>query len=471
MVKNYFAFIFLSCFLMSGQAMAQDRGLWTKATMQLSAIEAQKDFEVKKEFDVFELELGNLKNRLLSGLENQGDLQKSETQVQFPLDNGDLASFWVHETAVMHPELAKKFPNNKSYSGYGVDNPAYKINFSINILGLQAMIIDPKGKVQYIEPLKLKNQDIKKYYQVYRRGDIISEKQGFSCEVEQIEQSLNKGLTSLKSYDRKLRTYRLAMAATGEYTQYHIEAENAENKSRQEQTAIVMASISTAITRINYLFEKDLAVRLQLIENNEQLIFFNDNSPYTEDNISNMLTQNQNVCDQIIGSEGYDIGHVMGTMDKGGRAKNPSVCVESVKAQGASGAVHPTGDAFYFDYVAHELGHQFGANHTFNGYSLDCGGNRVEATAVEPGSGSTIMAYAGLCAPQNVQLRSDLYFHSVSIQEIWNHISGAGESCAEMTELKDNLYTPALMQEQILSFQKVLPLNWSVKVRMLTEMH
>lgn len=442
MVKNYFALILLVCILMSGPLMAQERGPWTKATINLAEMELQKDIEINREYQAFELELGSLKHMLSFGLEDQSGRQKPETQVQFPLKSGELVSFWVHETAVMHPALAQKFPNNRSYSGRGVDDGAFKVNFSINALGLHAMIIDPKGKVQYIEPLKFVNQVNKKFYQVYKRDDITSEKQGFDCEIEQVEQGLNKGTVVLKSYDGKLRTYRLAMAVTGEYTQYHIEAENAQDKTRQEQIGIVMSSIHTAITRINYLFEKDLAVRLQLIENNEQLIFFNDNSPYTEDSISNMLNQNQNICDQIIGSGAYDIGHVMGTMDTGGAANKSSVCIQSVKAKGASGAIHPTGDAFYFDYVAHELGHQFGASHTFNGYSLDCGNNRNDPTAVEPGSGSTIMGYAGLCAPQNVQLRSDLYFHSISIQEIWNHIGGAGESCAEMTGLKDNLHTP-----------------------------
>ena len=444
MVKNYFAFVFLICILMSGQVIAQERSLWTKADMNLSEMEAQKNFEVKKEYQAFELELGSLKNKLFSRLQDQSDLQKSETQVQFPMSDGRMVSFWVSETAIMHPELAKKFPNIKSFSGSAIDDPSLKINFSINALGLHAMIIDRQGKVQYIDPLKLRNQATKKFYQVYKRGDITTEKQGFSCEIEQITLGLNKGMTSLKSYDRKLRTYRLALAATGEYTQYHIEAENAEGKTRQEQIEIVMSSLETAITRINYLFEKDLAVRLQLVENNNLLIFFNDNSPYTEDNVSNMLNQNQTICDRFIGANDYDIGHVLGTMVNGEATKS-SVCMASVKARGASGASHPIGDSFYFDMVAHELGHQFGANHTFNGDASSCGENnqRNEATAVEPGSGSTIMAYAGICVPQNVQLRSDLYFHSVSIQEIWNHISGAVESCADMTELTDNLHKPS----------------------------
>ena len=288
----------------------------------------EQDFEVKKSYQAFELELGVLKNKLFSGLQDRSGLQKSETQVQFPMSNGKMVSFWVSETAIMHPELAKKFPNNKSYSGRGVDDPSMKINFSINVLGLHAMIIDHQGKVEYIDPLKIRNQATKKFYQVYKRGDITTEKQGFSCEIEQIELGLNKGIATLKSYDRKLRTYRLAMAVTGEYTQYHIEAENAEGKTRQEQITIVNATITTAITRINYLFEKDLAVHLELVGKNDQLIFFNDNNPYTEGNIDNMLIQNQNICDKLIGSEGYDIGHVMGTMGLGKANRPPFVILQ-----------------------------------------------------------------------------------------------------------------------------------------------
>ncbi len=79
--------------------------------------------------------------------------------------------------------------------------------------------------------------------------------------------------SSLKSYDKKLRTYRLALAATGEYSQYHIEAVNAQDKSRQEQIEIVMASMEIAVGRINYLLENDLAIKLELVEFNNDLAF------------------------------------------------------------------------------------------------------------------------------------------------------------------------------------------------------
>jgi len=199
--------------------------------------------------------------------------------------------------------------------------------------------------------------------------------------------------------------------------------------------------MTTALTRINYLFENDLAVHLQLVANNESLIFFNDSNPYTQGDIGAMLVQNQNICDKYIGSDSYDVGHVLGTMGTG-KAERGATCNDATKGKGASGSQNPTGDFFYFDMFAHELGHQFGANHTFNGNEGFCGAHRNDPTAVEPGSGSTIMAYAGLCNSQNLQEHSDLYFHSVSIEEIWSHISASGGICVIPTDLVENVYTP-----------------------------
>lgn len=441
MVKNYFVFILLVFILISGPSKAQQNEVWEKANIDVNEILIQNDFEKKKDFQTFQLDLGRLKKQLSLLSQDKEDLKQAPIKVVFPLKNGDLLSFWLSETAVMHPELAKKYPNIRSYSGRGVDNPSMRINLTVNELGLHGMIISPDGLVEYIDPVKLRNNGSTNFYQVYKRSDITTEKQLFGCIVEQEGVAMSKSAISQKTYDKKLRTYRLALAATGEYSQYHIEAENAQLKSEAAQKAIVLLSMVTAVARINYLFEKDLAVRLQLVEDNDDLIFLTPGNPYTQENIGNMLTQNQNICNNIIGFEGYDIGHVVGTMTDG-KAERASVCNNSMKAKGASGAEHPTGDSFYFNMMAHELGHQFGAHHTFNGFSENCGGNRHAGYTVEPGSGSTIMAYAGLCDPQNVQPNSDLYFHSVSIAEIWNHISGAGESCAEITELVNNINTP-----------------------------
>lgn len=221
-----------------------------------------------------------------------------------------------------------------------------------------------------------------------------------------------------------LRTYRLAVACTGEYA---VAATGVVSPTKSQ----VLSKVVTSVNRVDGVYETEVAVRLVLVANDTLILFTNASTdPFTgNNNASTLINESQTVCNANIGSANYDIGHTFST-GGGGLAMLGCVCGSS-KARGITGSPNPVGDPYDIDYVAHEMGHQFGGNHTFNAGSGSCSGNRNAATSVEPGSGITIMAYAGICGTNDLAPHSIAYFHAVSYDEIVNFTNGgAGNSCA-----------------------------------------
>ena len=435
MIRNHFGFFVILVLFFTNLSTAQQRNFWTHTDDSQTLNNDKISLKRQKSFA---LELLALKEDLKRAPRREVSAGKSNTKVVFPDANGRMVAYLVKETSVMHPELSKKYPDIKTYTGVSEKDGTKKIHFSVNRLGLYAVISNLEGGTQYIEPF----EGDKEKYRVYFRSD-LEVKQDFECLVGPSSEMFKSSLAKFTD-DGVLRTYQLALACTGEYSQYHIEAQNAGGATDAEKKAVVLSALTTAMTKVNAIYENDLAITMQLVANNDELIFLDPNAdPYTNLDESAMLGENQDTCDDVIGNGNYDIGHVFGT-GGGGVSSLSVVCRDGSKARGVTGLPQPIGDYFYYDYVAHEMGHQFGANHSFNGdEGLCAGANRNDDTAVEVGSGSSLMSYAGLCESQNVQGSVDPYFHVVSIEEIRTYVtSGTGSGCASQTNLVLNQNPP-----------------------------
>ncbi len=345
------------------------------------------------------------------------------SEIELPVSNGKIERFSIEESPIMAAGLAARYPDIKTYKIQGLDNPHASGRLSIDPKGFHGMITDPRGTF-YIDP---QSDDT---YRAYGRKSQHQTKT-FNCGVKGHTHSSPVGITAARTASRtagSLRVYRLAVAATTEY----VAAVGGTDR-------IASAQIITAINRVNQIYQRDLGIKLELVGNNDNLLETSGNLPvdYSNSDASAMLEENQDNIDAVIGSSNYDIGHVFSTAGSSGGsgiAYVSSVCSNTAKAGGVTGLANPVGDAFYIDFVAHEMGHQFSAEHTFNGTSSACSGiNRVPEFAVEPGSGSTIMSYAGICGAENIVDHTDAMFHAVSTQSIDAFNSGA--SCGESVSI------------------------------------
>lgn len=340
----------------------------------------------------------------------EAQLEKRSAIVKLPNVKGEEKEYILQYAPVFHPNLVARYPFLKAYKGFAVDNPSESVNIAYTRDGIYAMTLDENGPSTFINYLSGTDH----HYVVFDREDFgMKSHHAFECMVDgSVSHDHDHG--GHRFGDCQLRRYRLALSCTAEYAQFH-----------GGTVESVLEAYNVAMARVNGVYEREAAITMQLIENTDQLIYFDPNTdPFSNSDGGTMLGQNQTTIDNIIGSNNYDIGHVFST-GGGGIASLRSPC-GSRKAQGVTGQSQPIGDPFTIDYVAHEMGHQFGANHTQNN-----GCNRVQATAMEPGSASTIMGYAGICAP-NVQSNSNDYFHAISLEEIADFVTTSGNVCAEI---------------------------------------
>ena len=409
------ALLLLSC----SQAIAQDKVITNFfKEVDASSVASKNVHNIKgNKFRVLAIDL----NQLYTELENvphRNDFKaQAGVQIELPQADGSTKLYQVMENSTLPPELSIKFPTIKTYDAYGIDNPGELVKFDLTNHGFHAMILSPGKSPVFIDPLK---RGATQYYIIYKKKDFIS-KSKLRCEVHGQSQ-LNSLVTNKSSFTDfnscELKTYRLAMAATAQYTAF---AGGTINDALSAQV--------TTINRVNGIYETDMAITLQFIPNNNLIIYTDpNNQPYTHGIPKLLINENQLNVTKVIGAAHYDIGHVVDSAGSG-LAQLRSVCNDELKAEGVTGTTAPVGDPFDVDFVAHEMGHQFGANHVQNN---DC--NRNDDTAVEPGSGSTIMGYAGICKP-NVQAHSDAYFNGISLQEMGDFVSSPGHTCPVKTPI------------------------------------
>ncbi|HEX6717792.1 MAG TPA: M12 family metallo-peptidase [Pyrinomonadaceae bacterium] len=365
-----------------------------------------------------------------------------------PMPDGSFTRFAIAESPIMEAGLAARFPGMKTYRGIGLDDRSATTRFSVTPFGLHAIVLSAGGTV-FITPAGQAEPNVYlSYHQQWEQSIAMlcstSEPDEKTVRISGKQFRLDAFAPS-ESNGRFLKTYRLAVAATAEYTQTY----------GGGSVTGGLTAVTTTINLVNAIFERDLAIRLILVANETNIIFTNPATDgYTSDDIEAIQSQNQSIVDTRIGAANYDVGLVIdghpfaspGRFFFQGRADTASVCINGRKARCSSvfRGLQP-------DYpntvqtVAHELGHQFGASHTFNGTTTsDCLNGRVAATAYEPGTGSTIMAYRGNVTPDGgyaqicgaEDLRStDLYFHIASIAQIVNYTTNSsGAICAGLID-------------------------------------
>lgn len=345
--------------------------------------------------------------------------------VMIPTSEGKMEQFNVSEYSNFDAELQAQFPEIRAYAGNSVDNPSNSIHFSMSPKGIRTMMLRADRSTEFIETYNTAGT----VYILFTSAD--KRKLGklpFTCTTieDHALEANTSGMTrrDMMSNAGQLKKFRLALSCTGEYAAYHGGTQ-----------ALALAAMNETMTRVNGVYAKDLAVKLEIIANNTAVIYTNANTdPYSPAaQMDNWNAQLQSTLTSTIGNANYDIGHLFGATGGGGDAGCIGcVCVNGQKGSGITSPSNgqPEGDTFDIDYVAHEMGHQLGGTHTF---TVDFEG---AGTNVEPGSGSTIMGYAGITGTAtDVQSNSDDYFTYVSIQQIQNNL--AGKACAVNTPINN----------------------------------
>lgn len=355
--------------------------------------------------------------------------------IALPFADGSLRDFRVWRSGLLSGGLAARYPDMGTYSAEAVGNANITAKIDITVYGLHAIIFDGNN-ISLVDPVEGSTAGV--YAVHYKKDEQRAPENRMKCAVgthiapvTDKDMDVTQRVRSKFTNGTQLRSYRLALACNTQYAQAVTGLSN-------PTIAQTLSKMITSMNRINGIYERELAVTMTLVDNEDTLIWtaatggVNGDDPFFDINTDGQscIAINQMTCDRRIGNLNYDLGHVF-TTGGGGLSNIGIVCQALEKAKSVTGQPSPAGDGFDLDYVAHEMGHEFGADHSFNN-NIDgsCTGNYNDLIAYEPGSGSTIMAYAGICSPDDIQPHSDPYFHATSLKEIQSYLFGPGNSCA-----------------------------------------
>ncbi len=348
--------------------------------------------------------------------EKDAHRRTTQFEIELPMPDGTFNTYRLFAYDLFESKLARKYPSIRAYRGYDTSSglPIF-MNFTSN--GFHAAMQTDKGLV-YIDPYAQNNAV---YFMSYFTKDHVREDaKNIGCAMIDEEEAVHTKSSDLfrGGPAKDLFVYRAAISTTQGYCNYH-----------GGTVQSVLDAIGTTLNRINMVYEVDNAIRMVLVDDNDKLVHL-DGDDYNQGNLGQMISLNQEVIDDSIGRANYDIGHVWGNTNYQGLASLSSVC-NNRKAMGASILNNPVGDRFAINLISHEMGHQFSATHTM----YHCH-NVTTGTAYEIGSGSTIMAYTGICSGTNLQTNSDPYFHIASLEQIQNYSRGNG-ACATVIDVSN----------------------------------
>ncbi len=398
-------------------------GVWRASTAD-TAVKVPIDV---RSFGLFQLDSARLTERFEVGDRLFRASMAAPSVLALPMPDGSFTRIAVREDSILAPDLQAAYPDIKTYSGQGLDDPTMTVVLDQTELGFHAQILSERGTV-LVDPV----DRVAGLYMSYWKHDAVPTP--FRCLLDGKDEtdplhllrpSLSDVVVPQNPSGGTRRTYSLRITTTDEYTNFF------------GGRAAAASQVTTTINRVRGIYEREVSVSFTLTSI-DALLQTDMGYPFAVPAVVNgaFLTANDNYLDTTYGSGTYDFGHVLGQGGGGGLAGLAVVCGGS-KGRGGTQLGNPVGDAFDVDYVAHEMGHQMGGDHTFNGVTSNCGPpNRVAGSAYEPGSGTTIMAYAGICGIDDVQPHSDDYFHTRSFDQIIAVRDSAG--CGTLTNPTGN---------------------------------